>query len=48
MNMDVEEIIRQRPYLKDPLRIYERVTKFIAAVREFSLGVTLASPDHKA
>ena len=48
MNMDVEEIIRQRPYLKDPLRIYERVTEFIAAVRKFSLGVTVASPDHKA
>ena len=48
MNMDVAELIRQRPYLKDPLRIYEQVTKFIAAVREFSLGVTLASPDHKA
>jgi FdhE protein len=48
MNMDVEAIIRQRPYLRDPFRIYERVTKFIAAVREFSPGVDLASPDHRA
>lgn len=35
MNAIVEEILRERPHLTDPVRFYEKTVQFVASVREF-------------